>query len=455
MASLSAANDPRTLIDESPMTTRMWIIVAVMVVLNANDGFDVLSSAFAAPGISAEWGIPRSELGFVLSAELIGMGFGSVLLGGLADRWGRKPAILLCLLIGGIGMFAAAQANGVVDLSAYRFVTGLGIGGMLASINAVTAECTNRKDRSLAMALMVIGYPLGAVLGGIVAANWLMVEYDWRSVFVFGGIITVVCVPLVLFLVPETPSFHVASRRKDALEKVNKSLRFMSLPNVSSLPSLLRMEDRPKISDLWSDPVLRKVTLLLSFGYMFHTMTFYFILKWAPTVVAGMGFTGSAPGNSLVMANVGGAIGGAIFGFMMKKWDIKGPTIVMLILGSVAVAGFGMTKETIWGWYFSTFLCGFFTNAAIVGYYSAFARGFPAHARATGTGVVLGIGRFGAAGSPIIAGFLFELLGNDQLQTVAIIMAMGSIAAMLLLVIMPLRDGDKHVMDKIPAGEAP
>ena len=178
MASISAANDPRTQIDESPMTTRMWVIVAVMVLLNANDGFDVLSSAFAAPGITAEWGIPRSELGFVLSAELVGMGFGSVLLGGVADRMGRKPAILWCLVIGGIGMFLAAQAKGVFDLSAYRFITGLGIGGMLASINAVTAECTNKKDRSLAMALMVIGFPVGAVLGGLVAANWLMVAFE-------------------------------------------------------------------------------------------------------------------------------------------------------------------------------------------------------------------------------------------------------------------------------------
>ena len=454
MASIAANNDPKRVIEESPMTLRMWIIVAVMVLLNANDGFDVLSSAFAAPGISAEWGIPRSELGIMLGAELVGMGFGSVLLGGLADRMGRKPTIIICLVIGGIGMFLASQAGGVWDLTAFRFITGIGIGGMLASINAVTAECSNKKDRGLAMALMVIGYPLGAVLGGLVAAE-LLQEYTWRSMFVFGGIITVVCVPLVMLLVPETPAYYVATRREGALEKINKSLRFMGLRDIDALPTALRKEDQPKITDILSKPALRKVTLLLGFGYMFHTFTFYYILKFAPQIVADFGYDPSEAATVLVWANVGGTVGGFIFGFFMKKWDIKGPTIVMLLLAAIAVAAFGIAKDSLWGWRMATFFTGFLTNAAIVGYYAAYARGFPAYARATGTGFVLGIGRFGAAGSPVIAGFLFTILGNDQLLPVSIIMAMGSVAAAVLFFILPLKDGDKEFMDNIPAGEAP
>ena len=114
----------------------------------------------------------------------------------------------------------------------------------------------------------------------------------------------------------------------------------------------------------------------------------------------------------------------------------------MLVLGSVAVVSFGLGRETLGGWRMATFLCGLCTNAAIVGYYSAFARGFPAYARATGTGLVLGIGRAGAAGSPILAGLLFKWLGNDELLTVSAIMALGSIVGMLLMLVLPLRDGD-------------
>ncbi|HWJ69313.1 MAG TPA: MFS transporter [Sphingobium sp.] len=437
-----AAVDPRQVIDESNMSARQWIVIVLMVLLNALDGFDVLSSAFAAPGISKEWGIPRAELGIVLSAELVGMGFGSVLLGGMADRWGRKPAMLFCLAVMASGMFLASFAAEVWTLTSWRFLTGLGIGGMLAAINAVTAESSSRSGRSLAMALMVIGYPLGAVVGGVVAQQWLLVHYDWRAVFDFGGIVTVIMIPLIIFLVPETPAYYAARRPKGALEKINRSLKTLRLPPIEALPAEVAVGQKPKVMDILSKPALRKVTLLLAFGYMCHTITFYYILKWAVQIVADFGYSQPEAASVLTIANVGGAVGGGIFGFLMKKWGIKAPTVVMLVLSSVAVAAFGIQKETLWGWQMATFATGFFTNAAIVGYYSAFALGFPAYARATGTGVVLGVGRLGAAGSPILAGFLFNLLGNDQLTVVSAIMALGSILATILLLVLPMRDAD-------------
>jgi MFS family permease len=105
--------DPQRILDETPMNWRQYLVVGLMVALNALDGFDVLSSAFAAPGISKEWGVSREALGIVLSAELVGMGFGSVLLGGIADKLGRKPAMLACLVVMAIGMYMAHAATGV------------------------------------------------------------------------------------------------------------------------------------------------------------------------------------------------------------------------------------------------------------------------------------------------------------------------------------------------------
>jgi MFS family permease len=437
-------SDQRQIIDESGMSVRQWTVVIIMVLLNALDGFDVLSSAFAAPGITAEWGVPRSALGIVLSAELVGMGFGSVLLGGLADKWGRKPIMLICLVIMAVGMYMAHDAGGVTSLTIWRLLTGLGIGGMLASTNAVTAEMTNKKSRSIAMALYVIGYPLGAVGGGFLAQGWLLVEFDWRAVFMFGAIVTAVLIPVVMLLVPETPAFYAAVRPKGAVEKINRSLKALGKATIAALPVISSTAPKPKITDILSNPQLRPVTLLLAFGYMFHTMTFYYILKWAVQIVADYppGYPGNVAASVLTYANIGGAAGGFLFGFLMKKWSIKWPTILMLVLGSVAVISFGFGRDYIEGWRLATIMTGFCTNAAIVGYYAAFALGFPAHARATGTGFVLGIGRFGAAGSPIIAGALFKLLGNDELLTVSVIMASGSIISAVLFWMLPLRDAD-------------
>jgi predicted MFS family arabinose efflux permease len=205
--------------------------------------------------------------------------------------------------------------------------------------------------------------------------------------------------------------------------------------------------DRPKVTDILAKPRLRVVTLLLAFGYMFHTITFYFILKWSPQIVADFGYTPAQAASVLTWANIGGATGGLLFGFLMSKWDIKWPTIVMLLTGAVAVAAFGFPRDSLWGWRMATFTTGFFTNAAIVGFYAALARGFPAHARATGTGLVLGVGRFGAAGSPILAGLLFTGLGKDHLLTVSIIMGLGSVAAAILLFMLPLRDADRDMAE--------
>ena len=452
-SSAGATADPRTVIDENPMNWRQYVVIFLMIALNALDGFDVLSSAFAAPGITEEWGVSRDALGIVLSAELVGMGFGSVLLGGVADKLGRKTTILTCLVVMAMGMYLAHAAAGVPTLTVWRFITGIGIGGMLAATNAVTAESSSSSGRSISMALYVIGYPLGAVIGGFVAQGWLLVDYDWRAVFLFGAIVTAAMIPIVWLLVPETPAYYEALRPRNAVDKINRSLRAFAKPEIAALPPRPENAPRPKVTDILSNPRLRPVTLLLAFGYMFHTITFYYILKWAVQIVADTGFSQPEAASVLTYANIGGAAGGFLFGFLMKKWDIKWPTILMLLLGSAAVVSFGLGRETLEGWRWATIATGFFTNAAIVGYYAAFARGFPAYARATGTGFVLGVGRLGAAGSPIIAGYLFTLLGNDELLGVSIIMALGSVASAVLLWLLPIRDGDTDMGD-MPAGKA-
>jgi len=444
MAPAATENDPRVIIDDNPMSTRQWIVVVLMTLLNALDGFDVLASAFAAPGISAEWGIPRDELGVVLSAELIGMGVGSLFLGGMADQLGRKGTLLSCLAVMTIGMFMAAWTDSVAMLIVWRLLTGLGIGGMLATTNAVTAECTNRAVRSLALAIYVIGYPLGAVIGGFAAQSWLLVDHDWRAVFLFGAVATAAMIPLTLLLVPETPAFYAARRPANALAKINRSLRTLRQPPIDALPPPPPSQGKPRASDVLAKPALRKVTILLSLGYMFHTLTFYFILKWAVKIVADAGFAPPQAASVLTWANIGGAIGGTLFGLFLKRFDIKGPTIAASLLGAVAVVWFGTGADTLWGWRAMAFGSMFFLNAAIVGYYAAFARGFPAYARGTGTGIALGVGRAGAAGSPIIGGLLFVAFGETELTAVAAVMAIGAVCGAVMLWLLPLADPDRE-----------
>ena len=107
------SSDPREIINQSRMSIVQMLIIAIMVGLNSLDGFDILSISFASPGIAAEWGISRTALGIVLSMELIGMGLGSFFLGGLADKIGRRPTVLLCLVLMVLGMFMVTTTGSI------------------------------------------------------------------------------------------------------------------------------------------------------------------------------------------------------------------------------------------------------------------------------------------------------------------------------------------------------
>jgi MFS family permease len=436
-------SDPRAIVEEGAMGVRQWIAVGLTVMLNALDGFDVLSSAFAGPGIKQEWGLGPDGLGLVLSMELIGMGVGSLLFGGAADKYGRRPTILFCLTLMAVGMFGAVTAASPQVLSLWRVLTGLGIGGMLSSTNAVVFEMANRRHRSLAMALMVIGYPLGAFFGGLIAAE-LLKGGDWRNVFLFGGICTAVMIPLVLAFVPETPAWLGQKRPAGALAKVNRTLARFGHPQVSEFGPLPAHEEKASLTDIFA-PAYRRATLVLSLGYAAHALTFYYILKMAPSIIsdpqfAGQAFTKAQGASTLAWANLGGAVGGAVFGVAMHKFGIKRATMGALLISVAMIARFGLGAETLSGWTISVLLTGFFTNAAIVGFYAAFAASYPTHAKATGTGFALSIGRAGAALSPVLAGALFA--ARMPLLSVSLIMAAGSLVAFALLAFLP--DPDKR-----------
>jgi MFS family permease len=322
-----AGSDPRAIIENGAMGWRQWAAVALTVGLNALDGFDVLSSAFAGPGIKQEWHLAPDGLGAVLSMELIGMGVGSLLFGGMADKYGRRPTILGCLLLMAIGMFAATTSTSPQTLSIYRVITGLGIGGMLSATNAVVFEVSSRKHRSFALALMVIGYPLGAFGGGLIAAS-LLETHGWRSVFMFGGIMTTLFVPLVLIFVPETPAWLAQARPTNALTKINHTLRRFGHQALDALGPQAKHEQDASLADIFR-PAYRRATLVLSLGYAAHALTFYYILKMAPSIIsdpqfAGQSFTKSQGASVLAYANLGGALGGACFGWFMHRFGNHG-----------------------------------------------------------------------------------------------------------------------------------
>jgi MFS transporter, AAHS family, vanillate permease len=421
--------DLQEILDKTPMAAVNVIAVAVCVVLNALDGFDVLSISFAAPGIATEWGVDRAALGVVLAMELIGMGLGALFLGGVADRIGRRPTILLCLAVMSPGMLGAGFANGVIDLLIYRLITGIGIGGMLASTNAMAAEYSNARHRNLAVTLMAGGYPLGVILGGTVAAE-LLVRFDWRAIFYFGAGVTASFLVAVWYLLPESVSFLAKKQPVDALRRINSILSRMRQAPLERLAEAKQPTHKTSMAALFSSK-LRFITVVLTVAYFSQIMTHYFFLKWVPKLVTDMGYIPSTAGTVLVWANVGGVVSSILMGLLSHRFSMRALTMAVMGGCAVMIVVFGGGASSLGELSFVAAMAGFFTQASVVGLYCLFAQSFPTEVRAGGTGFAIGIGRGGAALGPIVAGLLFSL--GYGLQFVAVVMAGGSAAALVAL----------------------
>jgi MFS transporter, AAHS family, vanillate permease len=440
-------NDPRSLLATSPMGFLQIVVCTITAFLNALDGFDLLAISFATPGIMKEFHIePSVGLGLVLAMDLWGMAVGSFLLGGLADYIGRRRSILIFLVVMAIGMFLCSHADNREQLAAWRFFTGLGIGGMLAAINATAAEFSNERMRKFWLALMTIGYPLGNILAAFILSP-LLKTHDWRIVFELGAGATAAMIPVVWLLVPESVSWLCRRQPANALSRINASLKRMGYAAIDALPSLSVGPVRAPLADVFKARYLG-LTLLLVFAYFAHITSFYYILKWVAPIISKLGYSPSNIADVLFWVSVGGAAGGALLGALALRMSLIWLTSGVMLLGMISISIFGMGQSSLGELKLIVGICGFFTNAGIVGLYTLLALAYPTHLRATGTGVVIGAGRGGAALAPILAGYLFQ--HGLSLQVVSIVMGCGSLLGAVALLFVKF----ESTSEATPAGAA-
>jgi MFS family permease len=308
---------------------------------------------------------------------------------------------------------------------------------MLASINAVAAEFSNAKKRSFAISTMAIGYPVGGVVGGLVVSD-LLREFDWRIVFYFGAGVTVIFIPLVYFFMPESVHWLARKQPEGALDKINATMKRLGHSVVDALPDIDAATRKLSTSFLFSKTMVW-TTILVTTAYFLHVITLYYILKWTPKLVVDMGFAANFAGEALTWASLGGALGCIFFGILSIRFSLKSLTIFTFVMAWIFTAFFGRAPADLGTIKIYVAMAGFFTNAGIVGMYAILAQVFPAHARASGTGFAVGIGRGGSVLSPIIAGYLLE--GGLDLPTISIIMGAGSVVAAIILLGLKMDSG--------------
>ncbi|HWL86064.1 MAG TPA: MFS transporter [Polyangiaceae bacterium] len=404
----------RDTIRHGPMSRFQLAAVAICSFLNMIDGFDVLVMAFGSSSVAAEWRLSGRQLGVLLSAGLFGMTAGSLFLAPWADRFGRRAMVLVGLTTCSVGMLLSAFARNPIELSALRVVTGIGIGGMLASMNVITAEYASDRWRSAAVSLQATGYPVGATLGGSIAAL-LITHYGWRSLFVFGAFVSASMIPVVLWRLPESLDFLLDKRPHNAHAKLNALLRGMNRPEVPALPAR-ELETRGGDLAKPGGSALRRLfakgavgsSMLIALSFFLQMFTLYFVLSWTPKLLVTAGLSREQGISGGVLLNVGGIVGGTLFSYLSGRFGSQHLTSSAMLLAAVTLGFCGFFARDLSLAYFFAVTVGAFNFAAMVGLFSMTPGLYPASIRATGMGWALGMGRVGAILSPLITGILVD-----------------------------------------------
>lgn len=401
-----AASSLQAQIDAKPLGHLQWRVVGLCWLVNILDGFDLLAISFAAPTIAKAWQLDPRTLGIVFSSGLLGMTLGSLLLGPAADRIGRRRMIILATAVLGLSTLATAGASSVGPLIVLRVITGVAIGALLPSLNTLVAEYTPDRRRNLAISFMHLGYPVGGIAGGLLASR-LIPSAGWEALFVVGGIFTLATLPALLLGLPESLQYLLRqdqARSRAAADTIagRLGIDLTSARTQSAAASASSIRD--VLRGRWLAP-----GLALWVCFFLGNLTLYFLLNWTPTVLVEAGLSGERAIHAGMLLNLGGGLGMLSLGYLSARWSIYRMMSGFFVLGGLFIMALGQASKATDLLFGLTVLAGFFSLGGLIGLYSLAARLYPTSSRATGVGLAIGAGRFGAILGPYAGGVLISL----------------------------------------------
>lgn len=428
------AHDVSEIVDRVRLSGLQKGTVVLCALVAILDGFDTQAIAFVAPVIAAQWSLDPSSFGPTFGAGLLGLTVGALVFGPVADLIGRKRVIIVATVWFGVFSLATVQAESMTQLAVYRLLTGIGLGGAMPNIIALTAEYSPQRNRATLVTLMFCGFPLGAVLGGAVSAP-LIGALGWQSVFVLGGILPLALAVLLGVALPESIRYLVASgadaRRIAAIvSRVDPAHRYddrdrygVPEPRLAGVP----------VKHLFRDGRATG-TLLLWVVFFCNLLVLYFLINWLPSVLRAAGLPIERAIIATVVLNAGGIVGGLALG---RAVDRRGPFGILLAsycLAALAVGMIGIAGADVSTIMAAVFVAGFFVIGTQFCMNALAAGAYPTSVRATGVGYALGVGRIGSVLGPVIGGVLlsFGWSGGTLFLTAALPAAVCAAAVALL-----------------------
>ncbi|WP_374241824.1 MFS transporter [Zoogloea sp.] len=368
------------------------------------DGYDLAVAGIALPSIMKEMGVTPATAGYMVSSALFGMMFGAMFLGTIADKIGRRWAIVICIVLFSVFTAAAGMTHDPVTFSITRFLAGLGIGGVMPNVVAQMTEYSPRKMRSTLVTLMFSGYSVGGMLAAVLGKG-LIETYGWSYVF-YAAAIPVLIVPFVLLSLPESMAFLLKKGRIDELKKIIQRLEPSYTPAASDsfeLPSTQKVEGAP-IGKLFLDG-RGLSTVMFWIAFFMCLFMVYALSSWLTKLMAQAGYSLGSALTFVLVLNFGAMIGAIGGGWLADRFSIKKVVMCFFALAAVSITalGYKMSTEML---YLMVGLAGASTIGTQILIYAYVGQYYPMAIRSTGIGFASGVGRSGAILAPIVIGTL-------------------------------------------------
>lgn len=425
--------DVQALVNAHPFSRYQWLVFAMCFVIVLMDGFDTAAIGFIAPSLVGEWHLSRAALAPVLSAALFGLACGALSSGPLADRWGRRGVLIAAVLIFGFACLASGFASNLAELTALRFVTGVGLGAAMPNAVTLMSEFCPNSRRATIVNLMFCGFPLGAAFGGFLAA-WMIPQFGWRGVLHFGGAVPLLLTVVLAIALPESVQYMVS--KKKPVERIRKVMARIA-PEALSAESFVMREATVRGTDGGG------ARIVLSRGYVFGSLMlwlcyfmglviFYGLINWMPVLLKDAGLSPQRAALISALFPLGGA-GTVLCGMLMDRFNPNGVVAAAYALGAVSVVAIGQAIGNVGLLVCAVFVAGLLVNTAQASMPALAAAFYPTAGRGTGVAWMLGVGRFGGiAGSFLVAELSRQRMSLPGIFTVVAMAGAASCVALLL-----------------------
>ncbi|PLV19149.1 MFS transporter [Pseudomonas guariconensis] len=430
--------DVQAIIDNARFTPFHWMVMAWCGLLLIFDGYDLFIYGVVLPVIMKEWGLTPLQAGALGSYALFGMMFGALAFGSLADRIGRKKGIALCFALFSGATILNGFASSPDEFGIYRFIAGLGCGGLMPNAVALMNEYAPKRLRSTLVAVMFSGYSLGGMLSAGVGI-YLLPRFGWESMF-FAAALPLLLLPVILYYLPESIGFLVRQGRvKDACALLKRVDPDCDVQADDVLQVSERKAKGASVAALFREGLAVR-TLALWLAFFCCLLMVYALSSWLPKLMANAGYSLGSSLSFLLALNFGGMAGAIFGGWLGDRYNLVKVKVAFFLAAALSISLLGVNSPmpVLYG---LIFIAGATTIGTQILLYAGAAQLYGLSVRSTGLGWASGIGRNGAIVGPLLGGALMGINLPLQLNFIAFAIP-GAIAALAMAV--HLASGRRH-----------